>query len=106
MNTNRTAVRRDLLEGDRSFIAEDEAPTPETIRESYEIPPQLSDPSAERVLTDVLSGVMTGEREEARARIERKFSTPCERPPIEMHRVTADQEAKCVLYDEGGPHFS
>lgn len=36
--------RRDLREGDLSFIAEDKVPTPETIRESYEIPPQLSFP--------------------------------------------------------------
>lgn len=43
-------------------------------------------------------------QEEARTHIEREFATPCERPPIETHQVSDEQEAKCVLYDEGGAH--
>ncbi|MXV61674.1 ATP-binding cassette domain-containing protein [Natronorubrum sp. JWXQ-INN-674] len=92
--------RHDLLQDDVTLIDEAEAETPDAIRDAYDIPSQLSDGDAERVLSDALQTVTGGDREEARARLETEFATPCERGEIETYQVTPDQTAKCVRYDE------
>ncbi|MFP8889598.1 ABC transporter ATP-binding protein [Natrialbaceae archaeon A-CW2] len=91
--------RRDLLEDDVTLPSEG-TETPEAIRASYDIPTPLSDPNAERVLASALTEATEGDREAAKSTLETEFSTPCEQPPIRMHQVTSNQQAKCVLYDE------
>ncbi|MFP8955289.1 ABC transporter ATP-binding protein [Natrialbaceae archaeon A-CW3] len=94
--------RRDLLEDDVTITSEAAEVTPERIRSSYDIPSTLSDSAAERVLADALAEVANENHAVAKDRLETEFATPCERPPIEMHQVTSDQQAKCVLYDDVG----
>ncbi|TYL38518.1 ABC transporter ATP-binding protein [Natronococcus pandeyae] len=96
--------RGDLLRDDLTLTDEEEEATPEAIRESYDIPPQLSDPGAETVLSDVLATTTNGDREAAQATIETEFATPCERGEIETYQVEPDQTAKCVRYDDSSQY--
>ena len=91
--------RRDLLEDDISLVSETDE-TPATIRDTYNIPAELSDRDAEKLLSDALIAVIDGDTDEAKTSLETAFASPCESPPIEMHQVTETQEAKCVLYNE------
>ncbi|EMA33401.1 ABC transporter ATP-binding protein [Halobiforma nitratireducens] len=93
-------LRHDLLQGELSLTDDHDEETPDAIRESYAVPSQLSDPDAERVLSEALETAIAGDRDIARERLETEFATPCERDGLETHQVTPEQTAKCVRYDD------
>ena len=95
--------RRDILFDDVTLTSERRELTPDALREFYELPQELSDSHAQAVLTEVLELTASGEQAEAKQRLESEFATVCEQSPIERHRVTSDQDAKCVLYNEEKP---
>ena len=93
-------LRRDVLAGEISVVDEDSF-TPESIRDAYGVPETLEDRDADAVIEEVLADIVSDTGvDAARERMEREFATPCERSPIETHRVGETQEAMCVLYDD------
>ncbi|WP_339104552.1 oligopeptide/dipeptide ABC transporter ATP-binding protein [Haloterrigena salinisoli] len=99
----RLADAEDGLESILTTSAAD-ADVPAAIRDAFDIPVELRDDAAERVLSDALEVVAAGELDDGRARLASAFATPCEtdRPRLES---TDDGESDgrsiaCHRFDE------
>ncbi len=68
------------------------------IREEYDVPTQLSDPQAERILVDVLDAVVDGDFDTATERLEAEFPSPCTEHNPELNAIEHGKAA-CHLYD-------
>jgi peptide/nickel transport system ATP-binding protein len=94
------AVRR-FLGGEEAVedpaLVEDAAVAAE-IREEFGIPEQLSDPSAERVLSAALDDVVAGDLAAADDRLATEFATVCEREKPTLAETGAGHPASCHLH--------
>ncbi|WP_418282145.1 ABC transporter ATP-binding protein [Halorubrum sp. DTA98] len=81
----------------------DTAPGPDRIaqeiRAEYDVPDPLSDPDAERVLSDAVSEVVDEEFESAADLLAAEFATPCGVHEPEL-RETGSGRAACHLFDQ------
>ncbi|QRV16177.1 ATP-binding cassette domain-containing protein [Haloterrigena salifodinae] len=105
------AIRRlrkrlaDAENGLKSVLA---APTTDenvsaAIRDEFDIPAELEDDDAERVLADALESVATGEIDDGRTRLASAFATPCEtdRPRLEPVGDDGDDRSiACHRFDD------
>jgi peptide/nickel transport system ATP-binding protein len=67
------------------------------VRNEFDIPEQLSDPTAERVLSDALDAVTDGDQTTARELLADEFSTVCERDTPAEREVEPDHLSACHL---------
>ena len=90
-------------------VAETDADAPEdvtddrlrwAIREEFELPEHLTDPSADAILQEALSGIVAGDVQEARERLAAEFETVCERDTPDLQGTEAGHPAACHLHDE------
>ena len=78
--------------------ADDDA-VADAVRAEFDVPETLSDPSAERVLSDALAAVVAGDQTPARERLDEAFSTVCARERPTLAPTDAGHEAACHLHD-------
>lgn len=105
------AVRERTLDVERlreRLVAEGSAESkehiPETelkaaVRAEYDIPEELDDPDAERVLSTALSEIVDGEFSAADDRLSESFSTVCEGEHPALQETESDHPAACHLHD-------
>ena len=70
------------------------------IRTEHDIPDELSDPAAERVLSEALAEIVVDEVAAADERLAEAFSTVCEREHPRQQETAAGHPAACHLHDE------
>jgi peptide/nickel transport system ATP-binding protein len=70
------------------------------IRTEYDIPTELSDATAEHVLSTALSDVVAGNTGAADERLGEAFSTVCERQNPSLRETATDHPAACLLHTE------
>lgn len=107
----KTAVRNRTLDIERlrerlvaAEVAESQEHIPEAelraaVREEYDIPDELRDPDAERVLSAALSALADGELSTAEDRLSESFSTVCEREHPALGETESGHPAACHLHD-------
>jgi peptide/nickel transport system ATP-binding protein len=69
------------------------------IRSEYDVPEELSDPDAERVLAAALSDVVAGDSDAADERLDAAFSTVCEREHPNRQETETGHPVACHLHD-------
>jgi len=69
------------------------------IRDTYDIPDELSDPNAEEVLSAALSEIVNGELSTADEHLTRSFSTVCVQEHPSLQETEAGHRAACHLHD-------
>jgi peptide/nickel transport system ATP-binding protein len=69
------------------------------IRSEYDVPDELTDPDAERVLAAALSDVVAGDIDAADERLGAAFSTVCEREHPNLQETETGHPAACHLHD-------
>ncbi|QLG61424.1 ABC transporter ATP-binding protein [Halorarum salinum] len=70
------------------------------VRRAYDVPAELSDPAAERVLTAALATAVRGDGRAAADRLADEFPTVCEHRHPRRYRAGEGQWATCHLHDE------
>lgn len=97
-------LRYDLLDGDLILPEDFADPSPEEVREHYNVPTPLGDREAEQILSKALSQVMDDTVAEPNLnRLESAFRSVCEEPGIDTYELSPQRRAMCVLYDEEVP---
>ncbi len=71
-----------------------------SVREEFEIPETVSDPTAERALDESLDALHAAEFETARDRLEETFTSPCETHDPHQVQTGETHEIACLLYDD------
>jgi len=84
---------------DVSAVSDDE--TKAAIREEFDIPESLTDPSAEDVLAEALDRVVAGDLDAADELLSTEFETVCERETPALEVTAPDQQSACHLNDAG-----
>ncbi|ADB59774.1 oligopeptide/dipeptide ABC transporter, ATPase subunit [Haloterrigena turkmenica DSM 5511] len=98
----RLADAEDGLESVLATSVADED-VPAAIRDAFDIPTELRDDDADRVLADALEAIAAGDIADGRARLASAFATPCEtdRPRLEpVDGGDGDRSIACHRFDD------
>ncbi len=98
------ATLRDDLAKDDLALYDEEATDPARIRETYDVPNELADPTVDSLVADALAEYVSDGEGESIARLQEALESPCERGAIPTYRITEVQRAKCILHDPAGPY--
>ncbi|GAB3671626.1 ABC transporter ATP-binding protein [Halopiger thermotolerans] len=72
----------------------------ELVRSEFGIPPEVSDPDAERVLSQAIDDLHAGDVSGALDRLEDAFTSPCERREPDAVRTGGTHQISCLLYED------
>jgi peptide/nickel transport system ATP-binding protein len=99
MLTSITAVEEDQAgRTDPSDLSVDELD--ELVRKEFELPKRVSDPGAERKLSDAIERLHDDDIVGARERLDDAFESPCEATKPEQVPTGETHEIACLLYDD------
>ncbi len=96
------ALRTDLagaetIDGLRAASEADDVPT--AIRAAYDLPGELADPAAERVLSSALGQLERGRPDAARKQVDDAFRSPCERHSPTLQAGPDHHPIACLRFD-------
>ena len=96
------SLKYDLLKNELQVAEDVEEPTPDDVREFYEVPNPLTDERAEKLLAQAISDVIEEDdtATDSLERLESAFQTICADPGPNMVDIGVDRRAMCVLHDE------
>jgi len=77
-----------------------EADRKRVLRADYDLPQQLADTAAERVVSEAIEAVLNDQRKEALSMLEEEFSSRCEREDPEFTEFGGRQRAACHLLED------
>ena len=86
-------------ERDKRPTAVSDSAVADAIRDEFDIPGTLSDPSAEVVLGEALTHLVTGDGTRAAALLAEEFETVCERSAPRLAETDAGHPAACHLHE-------
>lgn len=97
------AIRESVVSIETDVEASDDVTRPQfaqRLREEYDLPGSVSDPSLDRLLADVSEALYEGDVEEAESTFEPVFRTPCIREEPRQINVDEGHISKCHLVDQ------